>query len=103
MSFFDNKEVRKAVHMTAECGENYLRTKPGGVKETTLTHRTYFTTKLIPKLDKFIDGKNMDKMREMAEEMSSAVFSDGWTTVNHFSMRSSGLLPRQVATTSTVI
>jgi hypothetical protein len=56
MSFFDNKEVRKAVRMTAECGESYIRTKPGGVKDTTLPHRTYFTTKLIPKLDKFIDG-----------------------------------------------
>jgi hypothetical protein len=30
---FDNKEVHKAVHMTTECGENYIRTKPGGVKE----------------------------------------------------------------------
>ena len=83
MSFFDNKEVRKAVRMTAECGENYIRTKPGGVKETTLPHRTYFTTKLIPKLDKFIDGKNMGKMRGMAEELAAAVFSDGWTAVNH--------------------
>jgi hypothetical protein len=71
MSFFDNKEVRKAVRMTAECGENYIRTKPGGVKETTLPHRTYFTTKLIPKLDKFIDAKNMGKMREMAEDVLS--------------------------------
>jgi hypothetical protein len=44
MSFFDNKEVRKAVLMTSECGENYIKTKPGGVKETTLPHRTYFTT-----------------------------------------------------------
>ena len=26
MSFFDNKEVRKAVLMTAECAENYIRT-----------------------------------------------------------------------------
>ncbi len=83
MSFFDNKEVRKAVRMTEECGENYIRTKPGGVKETTLPHRTYFTTKLIPKLEKFIDGKNMGKMREMTEELVGAVFSDGWTTVNH--------------------
>jgi hypothetical protein len=83
MSFFDNKEVRKAVRMTAECGENYIRTKPGGVMETTLPHYTYFTTKLIPKLNKFIDGKNMVKMREMTEELVAAVFSNGWTTVNH--------------------
>jgi hypothetical protein len=69
--------------MTSECGENYIKTKPGGVKETTLPHRTYFTTKLIPKLDKFIDGKNMGKMREMTEELPSAFFNDGWTTVNH--------------------
>jgi hypothetical protein len=33
MSFFDNKEVRKAVLMTVECGQNYIRTKPGGVKK----------------------------------------------------------------------
>jgi hypothetical protein len=38
MSFFDNKEVHKAVRMTSECGENYIRTKPGGAKETTLPH-----------------------------------------------------------------
>jgi hypothetical protein len=26
MSFFDNPEVRKAVLMTGECGQNYIRT-----------------------------------------------------------------------------
>ncbi len=83
MSIFDNKEVRKSVRMTVECGENYIRTEPGGVKETTLPHRTYSTTKLILKLDKFIDDKNMGKMREMTEELTVAVFSDGWTAVNH--------------------
>jgi hypothetical protein len=44
MSFFDNPEVPKTVLMTTECGQNYIRTKPGGVKEPTLTHRTFFTT-----------------------------------------------------------
>jgi hypothetical protein len=83
MSFFDNKEVRKTVRMTGECGENYIRTNPGGVKETTLTHHTFFTTKVIPKLDKLIDDKNMGKMRDMTEELATAVFSDGWTTVDH--------------------
>jgi hypothetical protein len=52
MSFFDNPEVHKTVLMTAECGQSYIRTKPGGVKEPTLTHHTFFTTKFIPKLDK---------------------------------------------------
>jgi hypothetical protein len=61
MSFFDNPEVHKTVLMTAECDQNYMRTKPGGVKEPTLTHRTFFTTKLIPKLDKLIDEKNMGR------------------------------------------
>ena len=70
MSFFDNKEVHKAVRMTVECTGNYIRTKPGGVKDTTLPHRTFFTTKLIPKLDKFIDGKNMGKMRVMVQDLS---------------------------------
>ena len=77
MSFFDNKEVRKAVPMTAECVENYIRTKPVGVKETTLSHRTFSTTKLIPKLDKFIDNKNMGKMREITHELAASVFCDG--------------------------
>ena len=79
MSFFDNKEVRKAVLFTTECGNNYIGTKPGGVKEPTLSHRTYFTTKLIPTLDKLIDDQNMGKMRTMAQELAAAVFSDGWT------------------------
>ena len=83
MSFFDNTEVHKTVLMTTECGENYIRTKPGGVKETTLPHLPFFTTKLIPKLDKLIDDKNMGKMRTMREDLSSTVFSDGWTVVNH--------------------
>ncbi len=65
MSFFDRKEVHKTDLMTTECGKNYIMTKPGDVKETTLTHHTFFTTKLIPKLDKLIDDKNMGKMREM--------------------------------------
>ena len=63
MSFFDNKEVRKTVLFTAECGSNYIGTNPGDVKEPTLSHRTYFTTKLIPTLDKLIDDQNMGKMR----------------------------------------
>ena len=83
MSFYDNKNVRKVVHMTVECAENYIRTKPGGVKETTLTHRTLFTTKLTPKLDKFIDDKNMVLMREMTQDLTETVLSDGWITVNH--------------------
>ena len=77
MSFFDNEEVRQTVLMTVECAENYIRTKPGGVKETTLPHRTFFTTKLIPKLDNFIDHKNMGKMREMTQERTVVVFRDG--------------------------
>ena len=80
MSFFDNKEVRKTVLMTVECAENYIRTKPGGVKETTLSHHTFFTPKLIPKLDKFIDNKNMGKVREMTHDLTVAVFSDGCGT-----------------------
>jgi hypothetical protein len=83
MSFFDNPEVHKTVLMTTECDQNYIRTKPGGVKEPTLTHHTFFTTKLITKLDKLIDEKNMGKMREMTSDLAATVFSDGWTTVNH--------------------
>ena len=83
MSFFDNKEVRKAFLFTAECGNNYIGTKPGGVKEPTLPHRTYFTTKLVPTLDKLIDDQNMGKMRAMSQELTTAVFSDGWTVVDH--------------------
>jgi hypothetical protein len=82
MNFCDNPEVRKTVLMTTECGQNYIRTKPGGVKEPTLSHRT-FTTNLIPRLDKLIDEKNMGKMREMVCDLTGTVFSDGWTVVNH--------------------
>jgi hypothetical protein len=82
MSFFDNPEVWKTVLMTTECGQNYIRTKPGGVKEPTLPHRTFFTTKLIPKLDHLIDDKK-GKMREMTCDLTAVVFNDGWTTVNH--------------------
>ena len=80
---YDNVEVRKSVLMTTECGENYIRTKPGGVKEPTLSHHTFFTTKLIPKLDNLIDDKNMGKMRSMTQDLVTAVFSDGWTAGNH--------------------
>ena len=79
----NNKEVHKTVLMTTECVGNYIRTKPGGVKDTTLTHHTFFTTKLIPKFDKFIDGKNMGKMRVMTRDLVPTVFSHGWTDVNH--------------------
>ena len=59
MGFFDNKEVRKTVLFTGECGINYI----GDVKEPTRPHHTYFTTKLIPTLDKLINNQNMGKMR----------------------------------------
>ena len=65
MSLFDMPEVLKTVLMTSECGQNYIRTKPGDVTEPTLSHHTFFTTKLIPKLDKLIDDKNMEKMRNL--------------------------------------
>ncbi len=68
MSCIDNEEVRKTDLMTADCGQSYIRTKPGGVKKPRLSHRTYVTIKLVPKLDKFIDDKNMHKMREMTKE-----------------------------------
>jgi hypothetical protein len=62
MNCFDNKELRKAVFMTKECGQRYRRTKP----DLVLSRNPHcFTTKLIPKLDKFIDDKNMHKVREM--------------------------------------
>jgi hypothetical protein len=64
MSFFDNPKVRKDVLMTSECGQNYIRTKPGGVKEP-------ITTTIIPKLDKLIDDKNMGKMREMTRDLTT--------------------------------
>jgi len=80
MNCFDNKELRKAVFMTKECGQRYRRTKPDLVLSR---NPHYFTTKLIPKLEKFIDDKNMHKVREMTEELTTVVFSDGWTTVNH--------------------
>jgi hypothetical protein len=83
MSFFDNPEVLKTVLITTDCGQNYVRTKPGGVKEPTLSHHTFFTTKLIPKLDKSIDDKNMEKMRKMTSDVVATVFSDGWTDMNH--------------------
>jgi len=49
MNFFDNKEVLRVVLMTGECGEKYIRTKPGGVKEP----------------------------KEMTQDLVAAVFSDG--------------------------
>jgi hypothetical protein len=61
MNFFDNPEVHKAVLMTTECGQNYIRTKPGGVKEPTLSHRTFFTTKL-PKT------RQVDRRQEHGED-----------------------------------
>jgi hypothetical protein len=30
-----------------------------------------------------IDDKNMGKMREMTRDLTTAMFSDGWTVVNH--------------------
>ena len=53
------------------------------MKEPTPPHHTYFTTKIIPTLDKLIDDQNMGKMRDMTQELDTAVFSDGWTTVDH--------------------
>jgi hypothetical protein len=57
INFFDNKELRKVVRIAAECGENYIKTKPGDVKETTLPHHTYFTTKQEHGQDEGNDGR----------------------------------------------
>ena len=69
--------------MGQSCRVCWASDEPGGVKEPTLTHRTFFTTKLIPKLDKLIDEKNMCKMREMTRDLTVTVFNNGWTVVNH--------------------
>ncbi len=46
MSFFDNPEVHKTILMTVQCGQNYIRTKPGGVMNPTLTHMREMTRDL---------------------------------------------------------
>ena len=51
-----------SVLITSECGENYIRTNPGHVKEPTLSHLSFFNTKIIPKLNKLTDDKNLEKM-----------------------------------------
>ena len=86
MSFFDNEEVHKSVLMTAECPENYRRTKPGGVKETTVLYHTFFTTKLIPKLDNHRSQEHgEDEGNDTREDSCSfqGRMSTGWTVVNH--------------------
>jgi hypothetical protein len=83
LRFFDNKEVRKAVLMTAQCGPNCISTSPGGKKTTSLPHRTYVTTRLIPALDKTLDDKNMAKMAKMLEDLGGMILSDGWQSTSH--------------------
>jgi hypothetical protein len=83
LRFFDNKEVRKAVLMTAQCGPNCISTSPGGKKTTSLPHRTYVTTRLIPTLDKTLDDKNMAKMAKMLEDLGGMILSDGWQSTSH--------------------
>jgi hypothetical protein len=57
--------------MTTECGENYIRTQPGGVKETTLPY--------LPKLDKVIDDlkwlASPQGLRTVRNRCSSATIS----------------------------
>ncbi len=51
MSFFNNKEVLQTVCMTTECGDNYIRTKPGGVEEPRTPH--YHTVRIsLPNLSR---------------------------------------------------
>jgi hypothetical protein len=56
MSFFDNPQVRKAVLMTAECGQNYIRTKP--VVNIIMGVRSLHT--LRSSIDTMGQGKTMD-------------------------------------------
>ncbi len=46
-------------------------------------HTAPSSPRSFPRLDKLIDDKNMGKMREMTRDLVAAVFSDGWTDVNH--------------------
>ena len=53
------------------------------MKEPTLSHRTYVTTKPIPTLKELIDNQNVVKIRDMSQEVDTSVFRDGWTVVDH--------------------
>jgi hypothetical protein len=78
LKLVDNKLFRKAVRMTAQCGQQAVTQTKGGGSDTTLPHRTTFSQRIIPAIDAKLDADNMLRMKSMIEKQGVTATSDGW-------------------------
>jgi hypothetical protein len=83
ISSVDNEEFRKAVLFSSLCGQQAVSLLPGGGRDTTLHHRTMFTTKHIPELDRKLDAAVMARINGLLEKLGGIILSDGWTSTSN--------------------
>ena len=75
----DDPFFRDAVRLTAMCGMRMICMGPDRtLSDTTLPHRTTYSTKIIPDLDKRTDAAVMNKMEGVLQQLGGALISDGW-------------------------
>jgi hypothetical protein len=75
----DDEEFRKAVAMTAMCGGQYV----DGSGKTRLPHRTTFTNKLIPAMDKKLEAGVKERIEPLMKKTGATLLSDGWTSTSN--------------------
>jgi hypothetical protein len=79
----DDEEFRKAVLFSLLCGQQAVSFLPGGQKDTSLHHRTMFTVKHLPELDRKLDSAVMARINGLLEKLGGVILSDGWTSTSN--------------------
>jgi len=82
VSIVDDRLFRKALCVTAQYGSQAITHSKEGHYDTTVQHRTHFTTKLIPDTDERLD-REMQGMKGRIEKLSCTIMSDEWQSTSN--------------------
>ena len=79
-SFVDDPLFWKTLVTTARMGQSAVCMDKGtslGKRDTTLSHRVTFSTKIIPDTDKRLDEEDMTRLKSRMKKVGGTLMSDG--------------------------
>ena len=85
-SLVDDPLFRKALVTTARMGQSAVCMGKGttlGKRDTTLSHRVTFSTKIIPATDKRLDEEGMARLEPRMKKVGGTLMSDGWQSTTN--------------------
>ena len=79
MDFADDREVRKAITMTAKAGMSFV---DGKTYDCKMPRRYKMTNTVLPRVDAELDGKICKRIDALMKKTGCVLLSDGWTSVS---------------------